>query len=840
MSGPSSGDANQEGPWAPRPASPPEHRRFPERVPLAPAFAAVAAGIAADRFLDVPPPMMFAVAGVSAIAALLLRTRPVLSSIALLAALAGSGAIRHHQLWTLRPATDISRTDLKDDTPVRIVGIVESPVEIREAESSPSTPTWLLLDRSSFNLRAERLIGATEIPVSGLVRVDVSGHLVGVTIGHRIEALGHLRIPGEARDPEGFDLRAWLKSQGIDRAVNVEHPDAITLLGDESGARHRIASVRRELRSACEQLLAENLSSDVRAVGTSLLLGTRTGITDELREAFINSGTMHLLAISGLHVAILAGLVLAACRLLGLSTGWMVFIVLATLWGYTFVTDLRPPVVRSAVFGCLLVAAAPGSRQTSGFNLLAGTALAMLLWNPMDLFDLGAQLSFLAVAAILWSTRWFTTWKQLSREDHIESDPTPISRRFQWFRAWAFEGYLVTAAIWLFTLPLTLAWFHLFSPVGFVINVVLLPFSGPLLAAGFATLAIGLLLPSLAWLPAAAYDLCLRLLMVVVNASAETPFGHVSTPGPAVWQLCVFYALLALAILLPAPVWRRRAWASLGCSIALMLAWAVRPHSSSELVVTFLDVGHGGAVLYQFPGGETALFDAGSFGRGDAAEETIHRALESRRVAGLSALILSHADSDHYNAAAGLLRRIPVGVVYVSQAFPDLSKASISELCETTSQRAVPLRITQAGDSFTLSNACSLEVLHPAGNFRDKLDNAHSIVLSATYAGRTVLVTGDVEKAGVRAMMEAHPSRRVDVFQAPHHGGKMSNTTDLARWVIPQFVVACNRDDAVLPRLREVYADAERILTSASNGTVTATIRHTGELDIRASRGPER
>jgi beta-lactamase superfamily II metal-dependent hydrolase len=97
-------------------------------------------------------------------------------------------------------------------------------------------------------------------------------------------------------------------------------------------------------------------------------------------------------------------------------------------------------------------------------------------------------------------------------------------------------------------------------------------------------------------------------------------------------------------------------------------------------------------------------------------------------------------------------------------------------------------------------------------------------------------VTGDVEKAGVRALMESHPAERIDVFQAPHHGGKMSNTTDLARWALPRFVIACNRDDAVLPRLREVYADAERIVTSAGHGTVIATIHRSGEVVLTTLR----
>ncbi|WP_197453353.1 ComEC/Rec2 family competence protein [Caulifigura coniformis] len=811
--------------------------RFPDRSPLLPAAAAFAVGIVVDRHFSFPPVGLFLLALLSTIAAVTLWRSKWPGTLCLVAALATLGALRHHQVWTLRGPEDLSRIDLVDDTPVRLVGVVESPVDVRRSEESPDTPAWMWVDRSSFNLRAERLVGNQIVPTSGLVRVDVSGHLPPIEIGDRIEVLGHIRIPGEPRDPEGFDLRLWLKSQGIDRAIVVGHPEGVVRLGSAVTLRHRLSRVRHSLRSRSEQVLTQNLGPDVRAVGTSLLLGTRAGLTNEIRDAFIDSGTMHLLAISGLHVAILAGLVLAVCRLSGTSSTWTVLIVVSTLWGYALVTDLRPPVLRSVVLGCLAVLALAGARQVSGPNLLAGTAFLLLLWNPGDLFDLGAQLSFLAVGAILWSTKLIAAWRRSHSPDPLAPESTHWYRAWKWMRDKSAEGYVVTAAIWLFTLPLTLAWFHLFAPIGFLVNVILVPFSGPLLTAGFATLGVGLLAPSLAWIPATAYDFCLRVLMFVVHGAAHTPFANVPTPGPAAWQLAVFYGLLFAAIVVPRTLWKRRLWLSLGIAVVVMLGLAVRPRTAADLVVSFLDVGHGGAVLFEFPGGQTALFDAGSFGRGDAAGETIQRALETRRITGLDALILSHADADHYNAAASLLQRFPVGVVYVSQAFPDMTQRSVSRLCETVVGEQLPLRIIQAGDAMMLRGECTLDVLHPSGGFRDRLDNAHSIVLRARFAGRTVLVTGDVEKSGVRALLETHPPGRIDVFQAPHHGGRMSNTTDLARWALPRYVVACNRDDTVLPHLKNVYADADRILTSASHGTVTATIRRNGEIELATTRG---
>jgi competence protein ComEC len=812
-----------------------ERRRFRSRVPLFPFAALLAAGIVVDRRFSPPLMWTWLVAVAVAVAVLAIRPRKLIATVLVAAGAAGIGAARHHQVWTTRPPSDLSFIDLKDDTPVRVMGVVSSPVEVRQADRSASIPTWQQIDRSTFQVDVESLVGTTEIPVTGAIYVTVTGHLLGVEIGDRLELLGHIVVPGEPRDPDGFDLRRWLKSQGIDRALNVEHPDAIRTIGRVSNWRHDFARTRHRLRGHCERLLADNLSPSVRSVGTSLLLGTTSGLTKQLREEFVNSGTMHVLAISGLHVAILGAMLLTGCRLLSLSAIWSAAILLLTLWGYAVLTDLRPPVVRSAVFGSLVALALPSRRSTSGLNLLSAAAVVMLLWNPPDLFDIGAQLSFLAVAGILWSARWAERWARRPASV-LAGEPSTARTWSRWLWKQAVAGSVVTAAIWLFTLPVTMSTFHLVSPIGFVVNLLLVPFSGPLLAAGFATLATGLVAPPLTWAPAWAYEACLQMLLSVVHIAAQTPFGHLSTPGPSHWQLAVYYVLLTLAILLPVASWRKRSWWAFGCAVAVMVGGSVFARTPSELVVTFIDVGHGGAVLFECPGGETILFDAGSFGRAEAAEETIARALQARRVDGLNALVLSHADADHYNAAEGLLDRLPVAAVFLSQAFPDDRQWGTARLCEAVVNRGIPLRLIQAGDSFPLTAHCSLDVLHPAGSFRDALDNAHSVVLRAKFAGRTALVTGDVEKAGVRALMEANHPERVDVFQAPHHGGKMSNTTDLARWSVPRYVIACNRNDAVLPRLNEVYADAEQILTSASHGTISARISRTGEVHVSTTR----
>lgn len=807
-------------------------RVYPERMPAMTAAAALAAGIVLDRKFE-PPLWTWVLLGlVLVLTVALLRSRNrTLVAVAILSMIACAGAVRHHLVWSARADNDISRLGLVDDTPVRVVGVIDSAIEIIPARHSPSMPAFLQQDRSVCRLRCESLIGSKDtMAVRGVVRFDADGRFTHVRQGDRVEVLGRLRIPQAPRSPGDFDFPRWLRAQGIDRILNIDHRDAVRVLGDASTWSHRWGRARERLRQRCDRILEASLRPETYPVGASLLLGTRTGLTDEVREAFINSGTMHLLAISGLHVAILAGCVLMACRGLNISFAWSIAITVLILIGYTVVTDLRPPVLRSAVLGCLVAAAAPGARRGSGFNLLAATAFLLLLWSPCDLFDIGAQLSFLAVAAILWSARIIRAIPRHRDPLVLESDRSAWRRRLDRFVRWVVECYVITASIWLFTLPITMASFHLISPVGFLINVILLPFSFPLLATGFLTLALGLAWAPLAAASAWAYDGCLGFLLWIVRASSDLSWSHWSVAGPSEPGLIAFYAMLAAAVFLPTAAGRRWSWRILSAGIALSLLGTLRLPDRDGLTCTFIDVGHGGAVLLELPAGRTVLYDAGAFGRSDRARRAIEHTLTMRRISRLDALVISHADVDHFNAAVDVIDSIATGGIYFSQGFLDVEQPGVMDLCEAASAKGVQLRILQAGDRLLADADVELSVIHPAGSFADTLDNAESIVLDVRYAGRRILLTGDLERSGLTEVLTKQPAIRTDLFQAPHHGSRSSNIPELDRWAAPRFVFASNNDRAIEPRLRQNYANADKVLTTAGSGTISLQILPSGEV----------
>ncbi len=298
------------------------------RVPAALAAAAVALGIVADRSVNVPPALSITVGFLASAFAICSVSRQGRSTALLILALASVGAIRHHLIWTSRLPNDISQAPLRDNAPVQLTGVIRTPIEIRRAEWSAGHPCGCC-----STVRHSRLTSSSctdgDVPVSGRIQVDVSGHVLGMSAGDRVVLIGRLRTPEEPRTPDAFDSRSWLRAQGIDRTLSVEHPEAVTRLGDASTWMHRIASLRHACRSECERFLNASLSDGVSA--GELRCCWEPGLPDGRDpRAFIRSGTMHLLAISGLHVGILAALVVVACRLLEVRPGWTAIVLIVT------------------------------------------------------------------------------------------------------------------------------------------------------------------------------------------------------------------------------------------------------------------------------------------------------------------------------------------------------------------------------------------------------------------------------------------------------------------------------------------------------------------------------
>lgn len=829
-----------------------DHKAFTEHsnVPRRPALWAttfLATGILLDSLLGLPPACWWVTMFLCGLGFLLPsfgKPATPTRSLTLLLLFMAIGGIRHHGSQSVRQRNNILGFANFEPTPVRLEGIICSSIDIIEAERGPGIPPWMEIDTSRFQLEVEQIAdGQSLIKASGVVRVDLNGHLVHAQIGDRIELLGELSRASPVKNPGAFDFQKYLARQGIDTLCRVNHPQAITVVSDPHPWKWKISRLRESIREEARELFTLNLSKPAKVIALSLLLGDRSQLNEELRTKFAESGAMHLLAISGLHVGILAGLIAVFCRALNLSLRTSRILIVVVVILFAMLTNHRPPVLRAAMLISILALGTAASRRIDGFNVLAFCAGILLLWKPTDLFDIGAQLSFLAVGGIIWSSSF------LRKSQSIEESelPTPEGRR--WLDAlrpllkFFYQGYVITAAIWFATLPLTMTIFNLVSPIGYLLNVLLIPYAALTLSFGYLFLFAGLLIPESGRFLALPFDYLVQGLLAIVEWAKDLPLGHFHCDGFQTWWLIGYYILLAITWKVFPPLKLGKLNSSLKpwklTAVWIAVGFLAGPQTPAEpgLRYTVLSVGHGLASVIELSTGETILYDAGTFGDGRRAERIVENYLRRRGINHIDAIIVSHADHDHFSGLFGLIEQFSVGTIIVSQPFLDFNQPSVKALCEVAASSNIPLRIVQAGDLLdthssadTLQNA-QLKVLHPAIEFNSKYDNANSIVLEIDYANRRLLLTGDLEKDGIHEIIN-NQTKKYDVVMAPHHGSKYSSPQEFFDWAKPQFVLVSSGDVAVTDRLQKQLGKEIKVYGTQTSGALTVEIAPNGELNV--------
>ena len=806
----------------------------PIRHAMVPVAAAVAAGIIGDRLVG-QPLSVWILCGFILAAGWGFAARAFgpsrLAAALLLVWIACLGAARHHLFWSVALPDDLSLFAGKEPRLVKLRATLADQPEIISPSGQAARSAWMRHETSAVTLRCHDLVsGSTLVPVSGRAGLRVSGQLLHADVGDEVEVYGWLMRPAPAQS-RGL-RRGRIPAEAGDRLPDHRRPSG-RRAPHPQGKRTVVLALGGPPAPEGEVLFNRDLSPRNAPVAAALLFGSRLRMDEEIRDAFTNSGTLHVLAISGTHVAILALLIWGVCRLGGLSVRVASLMTMAGVVGYTLLTDCRPPVIRATLLVCLFGASRLLHRRPALSNGLALAAVAILLWNPTDLFDVGAQLSFLGVLAVMWAGRQIAERNRTRSVASVLTQTKPTAIGNATHSGWILlrDGFFISTAAALFTMPLIAARFHMVSPVSVLVNVVLAPFSTLLLWAGYLHGAVGLAAPWASRYFAVLFDGLLTMFVALVEAAAHVRLSHAYVPGPPEWWLVGYYvALLSVAFLRPMCAWGARRWSLLAVWAIVGLVWGLRSPAPELLRCTFLSVGHGGAILVETPSGRTLLYDAGTMQDGRVAQRTVQSTLWERRYAGLDAILISHADIDHFNGTAGLMESVPVGRLLVSQQFLDFRQPAVKVLCDASAECGVPIKLVREGDRLRLGDDVAISVLHPQFGPPHSDDNANSVVLLIEYAGRRILLTGDLDGSGQRALLE-QPPRHVDVLLAPHHGSRKANPAALARWATPSCVVVSADRRVDFKSLRAAYGPDADILSTHEVGAVTFEITREGRVD---------
>ena len=643
---------------------------------------------------------------------------------------------------------------------------------------------------------------------------------------------------------QDFDYREYLARQGIQALMN---RPAVTLLGEERGS-WPLSLVYR-LRSSLARSLGTSLPEPQASFAQALLLGMRGGLPAEVTQAFRDTGTSHILAISGLHVGVVLGLSLPlSIGLLGRRRNLYLLLPLGLLWLYALLSAFSPSVERAVIMASLYLLAVALGRQRSAFPALGFAAALMVAVEPSILYDISFQLSFTAVAGILllWRPLQTILGAALERVLTVGSWQETAGR-------WVVTGVAVSLAAVLATLPLLAFNFQYISFLSIPATLLVLPALPLVLVTSLATALAGLIAPALgqlvgwvAWLPLS-YPLGL---VELLSRLPQTVLHLEGVSGLLVWG---YYGGAALALVAAWPgrrrlaLWLRRqeegrvprtlAWSRgsvartgtlLSLAVAVAILWMANASMpDGKLHVTLMDVGQGDAIFIQTPEGQQVVVDGGPDPR------QLLEALGERMPfwdRSLDLVVVSHAHEDHLAGLLEVLRRYRVATI-LDNPYPYQSPAR-EEWKSVVAAEGATVFQARRGQVVGLGDQVTLEVLNPPapliGGTSSDVDN-NSTVIRLRYGNASFLFTGDLQWEGEASIIDRGEALQSTVLKVAHHGSKTSSAREFLDVVRPQLVVVSvggenpygHPAEEVMDRLVDLVGSPENVLTTADRGDIT-------------------
>jgi len=705
--------------WEPRP-----------RQPLAALAVWAVLGIfAADRWAMDAWWMVALVAGGGL--ALLWRASPIGMWLFCGAAFFSLHTLRHHG----HAARELAREFADGPRVVQVTGIVWE---------EPETPAfWSRTLKARFRMKLESIsLAGAPRAADSLVEVSWAGEEIPA-YGDRVALTGSVSNLEPARNPGQFDAAAYAQRQGVWSEVRARFATDCRI--ESHGHGNPAQAYAYQAAHWIQRQLALDLEGEpeIASLITSMVLGLRGETPPEMKALFQRTGTMHLFAVSGLNVAMLAAIAIFLLRRLRLGRVPSIVATIPILLGYALVTGLTASCVRATIMCSLVLLAHLADRRPLVFNSLGAAALGILAWDTNQLFSPGFQFSFVLVLVIVWlSGKIQRRLEPLGRPDAFL--PRALWRWPQHASA-AVAGKCagalgVTISAWLGSLLFTAGYFHLVSPSALLANMLAVPLAFAVLVLGIATLLTAPLWKMGALLCNNANWFCAKALLVVLKVCALIPGGwlYVETPTLA-------------------------------------------PPPAAE--ITVLDLADGGAVHVR-TGGRDWLFDCGS----DLAyEHLVLPYLRTRGVNRLDGLLLSHGDVKHLGGALPLLDDFHPRAI-ADSVLRDKSSTR-KTLHAELARRGLGKGLYARGDTLRLAPAVTVRVLYPPAGLQRATADDKALVLQLEAAGTRVLFMSDSGFATEQWLVENEPDLRSAIVIKGQHAKDLSGTLDFLARVQPDVVI---------------------------------------------------
>lgn len=756
---------------------------------------------------------------------------------------AGLYEIKTATLHTTFPLTEGEHT-------VRIAGIIVQPIAVDG-------------DRLTTVVQVHALDGANVQPWKGRERVRLTMRLqqqqelavVGRwQRGDRFEATGVLQRPLPATNFDGFDYARYLKFQEIFWTFQLKGTSAIAVHPVSTWSWIAVLAVIDTWRMALVTQLRTLYTQPVVGFMEGMVVGIRDAIAPEQYAHFSQLGLTHLLAISGLNVALYVGAILLLLRLFPLTQETRYMIALWAVVLFILMTGASPSVVRAGMMAMVALYAARRHALHDGIHLVAVVAVLMLGWNPLFIHDVSFQLSFIVTIGLIVGVP--TGMRLLPRG--------PLFLR---------TSVAVTLVAQLASFPLTITYFNGFSLLSFLANLCVVPlYSFVVLPLGVCSVVFSAVWTGAGQAVAMAVSFLVETSFRVFAWAVDVQGMYTIWATPSWGWVALYYGVCIALLVVYNDVFvlharrRMQTLCLLGCSgVAVVIGAYGSPWGKNgEVMVSFLDVGQGDAILIRTATGKHILLDSGgtvSFLRPtetwrkrqtpyDIGQHILVPLLQRRGVKQLDAVVMTHGDGDHLGGMPAVIGRIPIVALYFNGTVKDTPL--IRHWLQEVVQKNIPLVALQRGDVLHIDESLQFHVLHPPDPdpmspkpSPQEKQNEYSLVLLAHMLSHTFLFTGDIggeqEENVAIASSQLGVMGTIDVLKVAHHGSKSSTSLAmLQRWKPRMAVVSAGRNNqyghphpTVVARLTRQRI---RLYRTDQHGEVQFRMRQGGALEVRTKQ----